>query len=190
MTVDRRALLRTLGLGGAVGLAGCSLLDDGADTTDSTDETTPESEAASDRSFDARARIEASLAERASTRPELDFSYDPVDADVSGSDLFARVTARPATDARGDYLQFRPAARPAAELASLLRDLTNVGTASTVATTVGDATVELTGGVTAETAAFVGTASVDGPAVIAVRARDTATARSLAGRDPFPLSTE
>lgn len=189
MNPDRRELLATLGLGGAVGLAGCSLLEDESDPDDEA-ETTPQSDGGGGSAFDARARVEASLAERAPTRPEPDFSYDPVDAETPNSDLFDHVTARPAANAAGDYLQFRPGARSPADLASLLRDLTNVESESTIVATVEDRPVDLTGGDAPAAATFVGTASFDGAAVIAIRATDPGTARSLAERVPFPLSTE
>jgi len=191
MNPDRRELLATLGLGGAVGLAGCSLLDDESDDGGGGDgDITTPTDGDAGPTFDARARVEASLSGRATTRPEPDFSYDPVDAEVTESELFARVTAHPAADGRGDYLQFRPAERTATELASLLRDVSNVGTESTVVTTVRETAVELAGGDATEAATFVGTATVDGPIVVVVRASETEIARTLAEQSPFPLSSE
>lgn len=191
MNPDRRRVLQVLGLGTVGSLAGCSLLestsDGGGSGPDDDDDDDQSNGGGGGPTFDKAARIESSLQGQAPTRPEFDFEYEPVAADLEDSDLFASVQAQPAAGAAGDYLQFRPATQSARELAGLLRDLWNVGTDTAAAAATADGEVELTGGEAFGTVALVGVARFERTAAIAVRARDRDTAASLAADAPFPL---
>lgn len=194
MNPDRRRVLQVLGLGTVGSLAGCSLLESdsagggGGPEDDGDDDQS--NGGGGDGTFDKAARIESSLQGQAPTRPEFDFEYEPVAADLEDSDLFASVQAQPAAGAAGDYLQFRPATQSARELAGLLRDLWNVGTDTTATAATGAGEVELTGGEAFGTVVLVGVARFERTATVAVRARDRDTAATLAADAPFSLDAD
>lgn len=195
MDRTRRQVLELLGLGSLGSLAGCSFWEFESDvgtTGDSSTasaanaggEQTPE---ATPETVDVEAQVDLALQDQPSTLPAYDFSYEPLDAELSDSNLFKRVQGQPAADTAGDYLQIRPAEPTATELAALLRSIWNVGGSMSIEVPVDRRDISFTGGSTAQLSTFVGTAEFDANAVLAVRGQNTEAARRLAEDAPFPL---
>lgn len=110
-------------------------------------------------------------------KPTFDFDYEPVDAEIEESDMFAHVEARPTESENGDQLRIQPAAIEASELAGKLRMMWSIGTEQSVNITLSGETVTLSGGSYNDVAALIGTGE---GAVIAARGSTTHQAREAA----------
>lgn len=189
MNPKRRRFLEILGVGGVGGLAGCSSFFESSATGERTSQSdnTPTATQPQTDTLDTSSRVRSALEGRRETYIDPDFSYEPMNQKLENSDLFSQVHARPASGKNGDYLQLRPATQPPTELASLLREVWNVGTELTTTTTVAETGVRFSGGEAFGTTYLVGTAALDPTTVVVVRASTPDVAVALAESGVFPL---